>query len=175
MAIDMRIAITITVLCALCAVVQASIIHVPADYPSIQAAIDAAVDGDTVLVAPGTYVENINFKGKAITVKSSAGAESTVINGKNPQNPDRGSVVLFMKGEQADSVLEGFSLIKGSGTYQDYWGFWDPYGGGIFCKASSPTILNNIISENDADYGAGISCLARTFHTFRSEVPEDVL
>ncbi|MHC4945643.1 MAG: right-handed parallel beta-helix repeat-containing protein, partial [Planctomycetota bacterium] len=155
----MRIAITITALCALCAVVQATIINVPADYITIQAAIDRAVDGDTVLVAPGTYVENINFKGKGITVKSSSGAESTVINGMDPQDPDYGSVVFFMKWEQADSVLEGFSLMKGSGTYQDYWGFLDPYGGGIFCKASSPTILNNIITENKADFGGGISCL----------------
>jgi hypothetical protein len=156
----MRLLIIIAaVIIAIPALAISDTIHVPADYPTIQAAIDAAVDGDTVLVAPGTYVENIDFMGKAITVKSSAGAESTVINGKNPQNPDYGSVVFFMNGEQADSVLEGFSLMKGSGTYQDYWGFWDPYGGGIFCKATSPTILNNIISENDADFGGGIGCM----------------
>jgi hypothetical protein len=153
----MIFSVSITLLFAVSS--HADTIHVPADQPTIQAGIDRAVDGDTVLVAPGTYVENIDFKGKGITVKSSSGAESTVINGKDPQDPDYGSVVFFMKWEQADSVLEGFSLMKGSGTYLDYWGFWDPYGGGIFCKASSPTILNNIITENDADFGGGISCL----------------
>ncbi|MGE5303950.1 MAG: hypothetical protein ACM3TN_11595, partial [Alphaproteobacteria bacterium] len=50
--------------------VQAATIHVPADQPTIQAAINSAVNSDTVLVAPGTYVENINFRGKAITVIS---------------------------------------------------------------------------------------------------------
>ena len=53
----------------------AAIINVPADQPTIQAGINAAVNGDTVLVAPGTYIENIDFIGKAITVKSSGGRE----------------------------------------------------------------------------------------------------
>src|SRR6266436_2220044 len=59
--------------------VTASIIHVPGDRPTIQAGINAASSGDIVLVAPGTYIENINFMGKAITVKSSNGAKYTII------------------------------------------------------------------------------------------------
>jgi hypothetical protein len=58
-----------------------TIIHIPADQPTIQAGIDAAHNGDTVLVSPGTYYENIDFKGKAITVTSSAGAAVTTIDG----------------------------------------------------------------------------------------------
>ncbi len=54
-------------------------VHVPVDKPSIQAAIDAAATGDTVLVAPGTYLENINFHGKAITVISEQGPSVTTI------------------------------------------------------------------------------------------------
>ena len=50
--------------------VRADVIHVPADYPTIQEAINAAVNGDTVLVSPGTYVENINFRGRNIVVAS---------------------------------------------------------------------------------------------------------
>ena len=58
-------------------------IHVPADQPTIQAAINAASNGDTVLVSPGTYFENINFIGKAITVKSASGPAVTIIDGSN--------------------------------------------------------------------------------------------
>jgi len=71
-------------------VAASTILHVPGDYPTIQAAIDAAVAGDTVLVDPGTYVETINFRGKAITVKSAYGPKVTFIDGNR-----RGSVVTF--------------------------------------------------------------------------------
>src|SRR5262245_49247689 len=75
---------------------HAGTIHVPADQPTIQSGIDAAVDGDTVLVAPGLYVERIWFMGKAITVKSSGGPAVTVIDGSGP-GPS--SVVTFAAGE----------------------------------------------------------------------------
>ena len=57
----------------------AATINVPAGQPTIQAAINAASNGDTVLVAPGTYRENINFMGKAITVTSSGGDRKSVV------------------------------------------------------------------------------------------------
>ncbi|MHC4946169.1 MAG: right-handed parallel beta-helix repeat-containing protein, partial [Planctomycetota bacterium] len=131
---------------------HADTIHVPADQPTIQAGIDAAVDGDTVLVAPGTYVENIDFIGKAITVKSSEGAQVTTIDGGNPANPEFGSVVTFAFGEGADSVIEGFTLTNGIG-YKDST---IRRGGGIACYNASPTILDNHIKENAADLGSGI-------------------
>ena len=59
----------------------ASVINVPAVQPTIQTAINVASSGDTVLVAPGTYTENINFLGKAITVKSAKGSSVTIIDG----------------------------------------------------------------------------------------------
>src|SRR5437762_13858813 len=78
-------------------------IHVPADKPTIQAGIIAAANGDTVLVAPGTYHENIDFQGKAITLVSEQGASTTIIDG-GLANP----VVTFKTSEVNSSVLKGF-------------------------------------------------------------------
>jgi len=128
-----------------------AVIEVPNDYATIQAAIDAAVKGDIVLVAPGTYVENIDFIGKAISVKSSGGAKVTVIDGNK-----LGSVVSFENSEGADSVLEGFRVINGTGSL-DPLGF--KIGGGIYCWGSSPLITRNIITDNISTWtGGGIYC-----------------
>jgi hypothetical protein len=126
------------------------VINVPADYPTIQEAIDAATHGDIVLVAPGTYVENINYQGKDIVVKSTHGPEVTVIDGGNPPSKFEGSCVTFNLGEGPDAVLEGFTLTNGKGNYIQI-GFGFTHGGGICCTyGSSPVIRGNIIAYNDA-------------------------
>jgi len=115
------------------------ILKVPAQYPSVQKAIDAAQASDTVLVSPGIYNENIDFRGKAITVRSTAGARLTTL------DPDAGgSVVVFRNGEGRSSVLEGFTVTGGTGTFDFGW----VSGGGLFCKDSSPTIRDNVITGN---------------------------
>src|SRR5205814_7634056 len=87
-------------------------INVPAAQPTIQAGINAASNGDTVLVAPGTYYENINFMGKGITVTSSGGPSVTTINGGAA-----GSVVMFRTNEGRNSVLSGFTITSGDSSY----------------------------------------------------------
>jgi parallel beta-helix repeat protein/putative cofactor-binding repeat protein len=123
--------------------------RVPADHPTIQQAINASVNGDTVLVAPGTYVENITFLGKAITVTSESGPQLTIVDGNRA-----GSVVTFQSGEGSASVLSGFTLRNGFSGF--FPGTGD--GGGIAMFSASPTIMNNIITANGAIFdGGGIS------------------
>jgi hypothetical protein len=145
---------------------QSSLIRVPEDYPSIQAGINAAADGDTVLVADSTYYENINFKGKAITVASyfimngdTNHIANTVINGSQSANPDSGSVVYFISGEDTNSVLYGFTVSGGSGTQFGT----SRGGGGIFSYFSGPRISWNRIENNSVvnqstgnTYGGGV-------------------
>jgi len=124
--------------------IEAATIHVPQDVPSIQQAINSAANGDTVLVAPGTYPENINFTGKAITVISEQGSEVTIIDGRS-----LGSVVSFISGEGRPAILDGFTLRNGKSSLR---------GGGIRIESSSPTIRNNVIRRNGACAGGnGIS------------------
>jgi Bacterial Ig-like domain (group 3) len=116
----------------------ASTIHVPGDQPTIQAGINAAGNGDTVLVAPGTYYENIDFVGKAITVISSDGTAKTIIDGGA-----KTSTVIFKTSELRNSVLSGFSVRNGGPVTNA-----TDLGSGIEIEGTAPTIVNNIISGN---------------------------
>src|SRR5689334_9744020 len=87
---------------------QAAVIRVPADQPTIQAAISVATNGDSIQVAPGTYIENINFLGKAIRVISDQGPQVTIIDGTSA-----GAVVTFNSGEGLQSELKGFTVRNG--------------------------------------------------------------
>src|SRR5262245_38631204 len=119
----------------------AGTINVPADFPTIQAAINSATDGDLILVAPGTYVESIDFLGKDIVVQSVAGPYATTILGDGTT-----TVVRFGSGETLAATLSGFTVTNGSP--------------GIVCSTnSSPTITYNIVANNvSAGSGAGFVC-----------------
>ena len=95
-----------------------------------------------MLVAPGTYVENINFRGKAITVASEQGPEVTIIDGNGA-----GSVVTFAGGENRSAVLRGFTVRNGANSFS---------GGGVLIQFSSPTVIGNWIVNNGACSGAGV-------------------
>jgi len=148
---------------------NSQIIHVPGDYATIQEGIDAASTGNTVLVDEGTYYENINFKGKAITVASlfwddgdTNHINNTIIDGSQPLDPDSASTVMLFSGEDTTSVLTGFTVTKGEGMWSGV--FQAKAGGGIFCLNSGAKITyckiveNELIHDNYA-LGAGISCV----------------
>jgi parallel beta-helix repeat protein len=124
-----------------------STINVPKDQPTVQAGIDAATDGDMVLVAPGTYYENLDFKGKAITVTGSGGPKVTIIDGGHISQ-----VVRFASGEGPGSMLSGFTIQHGMSGFM---------GGGIYIDLTSPTIRHSVIQNNlatDGGGGIGIQC-----------------
>ncbi len=127
---------------------DAATLRVPSEFPTIQAAIDASMDGDLVIVATGTYVEAIDFLGKNISLISAKGPASTTLMG-----PAQGSIVTFANGEETGAVLDGFTLTGGIGTLVD-----DVLvGGAIYCSGSSPTLLGNRFEANDtADEGAAV-------------------
>jgi parallel beta-helix repeat protein len=136
----------------------ATIINVPDDYPTIQQGIDASSDGDTVLVEPDVYYENINFNGHNavlaslfLTTGDTVYVLNTVIDGDRA-----GSVITFESGEDSTAQVVGFTIRNGygHGSYPRYCA------GGITCwDDSNPTIANNIISGNTAYWaGGGISC-----------------
>ena len=87
-------------------------IVVPTQQPTIQAAINAASNGDTITVAPGTYKENLDFNGKAITLVSTNGAASTTIDGGSTNY-----VIYFHTSETPATVVSGFTLINGGGNF----------------------------------------------------------
>lgn len=107
-------------------------------YTTIQSALDIAVNGDIVLVTRGTYAENINFKGKAVTVQSVDGPGSTVINGGA-----KGTTVLFAGGETTSSLLLGFTITGGSSS------------GISVVVGSSPVIRDCIVTGNFGTNGGG--------------------
>ena len=123
------------------------VINVPADFPTIQSAIDISTNGDTILVSPGTYQENINYNGKNILVAShfilnsdSSLIESSIIDGN-----ESGRVVTINNGEFA--ILKGFTIQNGN-----HLG-----GGGIYTSFSEIVLENLIIKNNIAsDDGGGI-------------------
>ncbi len=156
------------ILFALISPLNAATWHVPADYSTIQSAIEDSNNGDIIIVSPGIYIENINFLGKNISVTSTEPENpdvtaATIIDGNNAS-----STVTFKNNESNEAILAGFTITGGNGQNSAIFGSTSYCGAGIYCYNASPTIKNNIISDNYGkmninsniiSYGGGICCL----------------
>lgn len=110
---------------------------------SIQNAINAANPGDTIRVYPGTYNENLDFLGKAITVTAAGNPSNTIIDGQG-----RAPVASFVRNEGPASKLSGFTLRNGRDPFE---------GGGVHIENASPTVTGNVIRDNHSCSGSGLS------------------
>lgn len=144
-----------------CGACYALTIRIPSDHPTIQGGLDAAGEGDTVLVSSGTYTgdgnRDLSFNGVDLILRSEAGASATVIDAQaSTHDPHRG--LRFWQGESSAARVEGLTITGG----------WELFGGGLLCEeGSSPSIDRCVITQNDAlddtpEYtgsGGGIYCL----------------
>jgi hypothetical protein len=152
-------------------------------FASIQRGINAITDGYGVLVAPGTYMENINFNGKNIEVLGED-RETTIIYG-NQEN----IVVRFVTGEDSTALISGFTITNGSRgiacvnnsnpriennviTGNAYGGTANSgaKGAGIYVYASSPRIYNNVISNNSVFANENYGSLGGGLYIYYSDL-----
>ena len=114
---------------------------VPGSHATIQQAISASSSGDTVLVSPGVYYEQIDFLGRHITVRGVGGPAVTVIDGRRS-----GTVVTFETSEGSSAILQGFTVRNGRGVGGGP--------GGVMCLASAPTLLDCWFIDNEGRVGS---------------------
>ena len=152
--------------------------NVPSQYPTIQSAIGASSNGDTVLVAPGTYKENIAFTGKSITVTTDLTGPKATIDGGGLAS----TVTMIIPASAPQAVLSGFIIQNGSpGTSRQSFGGGIVVSGnaliqqnqiqnnascGIYVRSGTVLITNNLITGNAYDGGSGSNCQANGYGIF---------
>jgi hypothetical protein len=145
--------------CMICMPAFADKIEVPAQFPKIQLAINAARSGDTVVVSPGIYYENLNLHGKSLVLTSlfyededTSYISQTIINGSQPDDPDSASCIMMVNHEDSTTVIQGFTLTGGTGTawLDIHNGLKYREGGAIIMEFCRATIRYNYIHHNVA-------------------------
>jgi len=150
--------------CVVCAIIftcftgQADTIHVPADYTTIQAAINASDNGDTILAAPTVYRNSgnrdLDFGGRLITLRSEGGPEVTIIDCDGSES-DNNRAFYFHTGESNSAIIDGFTIRDGYSTS----------GGAVYCTNSDPMFVNCIFVNNEAtDLGGAVTLWTSNAH-----------
>jgi len=153
--------------------VDARTLLVPDTYETIQSAIDDSNDGDTVMVAPGRYCENVDFGGRNIMLTSTNPHDPNIVADTIIDANGVASTVSFINGEGPGAVLTGFTITGGYGTVAPYIAEYIYWGAGVYCDNASPTITANLIADNHGPnnqtgddpanwqigYGGGIGCI----------------
>lgn len=141
----LALALAVAAVACLTAPLFAAELHVPADFATIQSAVDASVDGDTVLVAPGTYAEAIDLSGRKITLASEGGAAATILDGLTVTTA---SILTADSGETLETVVRGFTFRDGQGTTAEACELGGRLGGAIFLRNASLTVLDSVFLSN---------------------------
>jgi hypothetical protein len=146
-----RLYVIVAVVAVISVAARADIINVPADQPTIQAAIDVAIDGDTIIVDDGVYTgagnKNLVPNDRSLTLRSANGPAGCVIDCENDGR------AFFLLNEAGTIVIEGLTVTRGRVDVASPGG---RKGGGLFCVRSSATVVNCIFDANHAHTGGGI-------------------
>lgn len=135
----------------------ATVREVPTSFPTIQSAINAAGNGDTVLVRPGRYFENVGITGKDILLASQYilthdvnDILATVIDGSAPLHADTGSCIRIYLAQF--TTVDGLTLVNGTGTAWRDVGDNQIFreGGGVLIEGSFATVQNCVIAYNES-------------------------
>jgi parallel beta helix pectate lyase-like protein len=154
--------------CTLANAASAATLKVPQQYAAIQAAVDAAQEGDTVRVAPGTYTEHLLIQGKAITL-AGAGANQTII---DAQGTGR-HVTIYQTGA-GQVTVSGFTLRNGNGNAGIFPSIGFDHGGAVYAQNANIAIRNNVIRDNHGCLGTAIDALEATVVLTRNRIEHNL-
>jgi len=145
-----RTLILILVTCLLTGGAIGDMLHVPGDHDTIQDAIDASSEGDTILIGPGRWMERLDLGGRSITLKGSTGPDATIVDGTGK---GRAPTLTCDDGENNATRIVDLTLVGGKGKNMIPRG--EIQGGGVLVVDASPIFIRCMIRDNHAQYGSG--------------------